>query len=151
MLLKYFRRTAVVVAAADALLDDLILSLSSSHGDVVEMMTIFDCVLGLSDSIRSISSKNGVFFLLVVAFHVFLSSSLYWRYAVTRVRRVLQASPSRSSYPQANFLPYWFFPSTGRQSLLDVFVSPFFEQNSSLLVLPRSSANFFCSRHFEAV
>ena len=39
---------------------------------------------------------------IVVAFPVFLSSSLYWRYAVTRVwRRVLQASLSRSSCPQA--------------------------------------------------
>ena len=74
--------------------------LSSSHDDavtiVVKLMTTFSCVLGLSGSILSSSSKNGV------AFPVFLSSSLYWRYAVIRVwGRVLQASPSRSSYPQA--------------------------------------------------
>ena len=46
--------------------------------------------------------RRMVDFLLGVAFPVFLSSSLYWRYAVTIVwRRVLQASPSRSSCPQA--------------------------------------------------
>ena len=65
-----------------------IFSLSSSHDDAVTDDN-FDCVLGLSDSILSSSSKNGGF-LLGVAFPVFLSSSLYWRYAVTRVwRRVL--------------------------------------------------------------
>ena len=51
-----------------------IFSLSSSHDDavtiVVELMTTFGCVLGLSDNILSSSSKNGVF-LLCVAFPVF--------------------------------------------------------------------------------
>ena len=74
------------------------LSPSSSHDDAA---TTFGCVLGLSDSILSSSSKNGGF-LQGVAFPVFLSSSLDWWYAVTRVwRQVLQAYPSRSSYPQA--------------------------------------------------
>ena len=45
-----------------------IFSLSSSHDDavtiVVELMTTFGCVLGLSDSILSSSSKNGVFCLV---------------------------------------------------------------------------------------
>ena len=77
-----------------------IFSFSSSHDNTVtifvELMTTFSCVLGLSDTILSSSSKNGGF-LLGVAFPVFLSSSLYWRYAVTKVwRRDLEASPSRS-------------------------------------------------------
>ena len=67
---------------------------SSSHDDATiifaELMTTFGCVLRLSDSILSSSLKNGGF-LLGVAFPVFLSSSLDWRYAVTRVwKRVLQ-------------------------------------------------------------
>ena len=45
-----------------------IFSLSSSHDDavtiVVELMTTFGCVLGLSDSILSSSSKNGGFCLV---------------------------------------------------------------------------------------
>ena len=52
-----------------------IFSLSSSHDEVVtivvELMTIFDCVLGLSDSILCSSSKN-VGFLLGVAFPILL-------------------------------------------------------------------------------
>jgi len=56
------------------LLLPFLFSLSSPHDDavtiVVELMTIFDCVLGLSDSILSSSSKNGGF-LLGVAFAVF--------------------------------------------------------------------------------
>ena len=52
-----------------------IFSLSSSHDDavtiVVELMTIFYCVLGLSDSFLCSSSKN-VGFLLGVAFPILL-------------------------------------------------------------------------------
>ena len=137
-----------------------IFSLSSSHDDavtiVVELMTTFGCVLGLSDSILSSSSKNGGF-LLGVAFPVFLSSSLYWRYAVTRVwRRVLQASPSRSSYPNAikksPISCHISFFLVQDFSLSWTFSSPQFSSKSlvslSSHVLPRT---FVWSRHFEVV
>ena len=133
---------------------------SSSHDDAAtifaELITTFGCVLGLSDSILSSSSKNGGF-LLGAAFPVFLSSSLDWRYAVTRVWRwVLQASPSRCSYPQAIkkspischiglFLVQDF-------NLNWMFSSPHFSSKSLVSqFLPRSSAHFFWTRHFQTV
>ena len=136
-----------------------IFSLSSSHDavtNVVELMTTFGCVLGSSDSILSSSSKNGGF-LLGVASPILLSSSLYWRYAVTRVwRRVLQASPSRSSYPQAikksPISCHIGFFLVQDFSLSWTFSSPQFSSKSlvslSSHVLPRT---FVWSRHFEVV
>ena len=67
----------------------LILPPSASHDDAAtifaELMTTFGCVLGLSDSILSSSFEEwSVFAWCGVKF---LSSSLDWRYAVTRVWR----------------------------------------------------------------
>ena len=137
-----------------------IFSLSSSHDNAVtifvELMTTFGCVLGLSDSILSSSSKNGGF-LLGVAFPVFLSSSLYWRYAVTRVwRQVLQATPSRSWYSQtikkSPISCHIGFFLVQDFNLSWTFSSPHFSSKTlvsrSSHVLPRT---FFRSRHFEAV
>ena len=113
-------------------------------------MAVFGWVFGILESIFSSSSKNGGF-LLGVAFLVFFSSSLYRRYTFTRVRRrVLQASPSRSSYPQAIkqfpisfhtgfFLVYDYRILAGR-------FPPHFSSNS---VVSWSSTFVFCSRHFQ--
>ena len=83
-----------------------IFSLSSSHDDavaiVVELMTIFDCVLGLSDSILCSSSKKVGFFAWCGVSH---SSKVRLCIGVKPLQECgggfLQASPSRSSCPQA--------------------------------------------------